>query len=174
MLAHWPALTYFCCMVAGMTSWGCTPTCRGFDHFYGFYNAFNDYFTHHVGIGLDFRSDLVPVHNESGQYFTEIVTANAIGWLGAVISADASQSSFAYLAHESNHAPMQVPASYIDRGVCKTKIPATDPTRRMLCGMMSAVDDSVANMTAAYKRLGLWSETIVIFSTDNVRAHSPV
>lgn len=20
-----------------MTSWGCTPTCRGFDHFYGFY-----------------------------------------------------------------------------------------------------------------------------------------
>ena len=33
----------------GMTSWGCTPTCRGFDHFYGFYNAFNDYFTHKVG-----------------------------------------------------------------------------------------------------------------------------
>jgi arylsulfatase B len=51
---------------AGMTSWGCTPTCRGFGHFYGFYNAFNDYFTHHGGVGLDFRDDLVPVINETG------------------------------------------------------------------------------------------------------------
>lgn len=33
----------------GMTSWGCTPTCRGFGHFLGFYNAFNDYYTHKVG-----------------------------------------------------------------------------------------------------------------------------
>ena len=53
---------------AGMTSWGCTPTCRGFGHFYGFYNAFNDYFTHHVGVGLDFRDDLVPVINETGAH----------------------------------------------------------------------------------------------------------
>jgi len=45
-------------------------------HFYGFYNAFNDYFTHHVGPGLDFRDDVDPVRNETGNYFTEIVTAN--------------------------------------------------------------------------------------------------
>ena len=51
-----------------MTSWGCTPTCRGFDHFYGFYNAFNDYFTHHVGAGLDFRDDVTPVTDQTGQY----------------------------------------------------------------------------------------------------------
>ena len=37
----------------------------------------------------------------------------------------------------------------------------------MLCGMMRAVDSSVANMTAAYKRLGLWQETVVIFSTES-------
>ena len=57
-----------------MTSWGCTPTCRGFDHFYGFYNAFNDYFTHHVGVGLDFRDDLVPVINETGAHVSQCRT----------------------------------------------------------------------------------------------------
>jgi arylsulfatase B/arylsulfatase I/J len=50
----------------GMTSWGCTPTCRGFDHFFGFYNAFNDYFTHMVGAGLDLRNDTTPVTNMNG------------------------------------------------------------------------------------------------------------
>ena len=33
---------------AGMTTWGSTPTCRGFDHFDGFYSAASDYFTHMV------------------------------------------------------------------------------------------------------------------------------
>lgn len=152
---------------AGMTSWGCTPTCRGFDHFYGFYNAFNDYFTHHVGPGLDFRDDLQPVTNETGHYFTELATTDAIRWLEETVGANQSSSTFAYLAHESNHAPMQVPASYIDGSPCQSSIPADQPTRRMLCGMMRAVDSSVRNMSTAYKRLGLWSKTIVIFSTDN-------
>eukprot|EP01052_Picozoa_sp_SAG31_P016200 SAG31_NODE_1065_length_10096_cov_7.151530_5_plen_80_part_00 len=64
---------------------------------------------------------------------------------------------------------MQVPISWLEGSDCITKIPAENPTRRMLCGMMRAVDSSVANATAAYKRLGLWTETVVIFSTDNVR-----
>ena len=66
----------------------------------------------------------------------------------------------------------QVPPSWIAEGCLA--IPETNPTRRMLCGMMRAVDSSVKNMTGAYKRLGLWEQTIVFFSTDNVRefAHS--
>jgi len=66
-----------------------------------------------VGPGLDFRNDISPVPNETGHYFTEIVTANAIGWLEGVHAENASRPTFAYLAHESNHAPMQVPPSYI-------------------------------------------------------------
>ena len=134
---------------AGMTSWGCTPTCRGFDHFYGFYNAFNDYFTHHVGAGLDFRDDVTPVtdqtghyacatdpaghyrcHNDSAHYFTEIVTANAIGWLEAAVAANASASTFAYLGAQvcrfASVVPTHAPAVHrcdccacaIHRGEC--------------------------------------------------------
>ena len=61
----------------------------------------------------------------------------------------------------------QVPESWIASGCLA--IPATNPTRRMLCGMMRAVDSSVKNMTGAYKRLGIWEQTVVFFSTDNVR-----
>ena len=62
---------------------------------------------------------------------------------------------------------LQVPASWIAEGCLA--IPESNPTRRMLCGMMRAVDSSVKNMTGAYKRLGLWEQTVVFFSTDNVR-----
>jgi arylsulfatase B len=36
---------------AGMTAWGSTPSCRGFDHYRGFYSAASDYFKHTVGPG---------------------------------------------------------------------------------------------------------------------------
>jgi len=42
--------------------------------------------------------------------------------------------------------------------------------RRHRCGMMTAVDDSLRNVTDVYKELGIWNETIVIFSTDNASA----
>eukprot|EP00666_Eupelagonemidae_sp_cell4sb_P008741 gene8741-9261_t len=32
---------------------------------------------------------------------------------------------------------------------------------------VAAVDDSLRNLTAEYRRLGIWEATLVIFSTDN-------
>lgn len=103
----------------------------------------------------------------NGTYFTEAVTDDAVRWLHAEIGASGNgPSTFAYLAHESNHAPLQVPAHYIDGG-CAAAIPRSRPARRVVCGMMRAVDESLANVTNAYKKLGVWSQTVVIFSTDN-------
>ena len=105
----------------GMSYWGCTPTCRGFGHFYGFYDAGNNYFSHRVGGYLDFRDDVAPVTDMNGTYFTEAVTANAVQWIRA--SAGGGKSTFAYLAHESNHGPMQVPMRYV-AGHCADTVPA--------------------------------------------------
>lgn len=102
----------------GMSFWGCTPTCRGFDHFYGFYNAANNYFTHHVGPGLDFRDDVTPVSTLNGTYFTEAVTADAVEWIAANAGRPRATSTFAYLAHESNHGPMQVPMRSVSHLSC--------------------------------------------------------
>jgi arylsulfatase A-like enzyme len=68
----------------GMTTWGCTPTCRGFNHFSGFYNAYNDYFTHEVGPGVDLRQDFAPDEGEKGTYFTELLTARVAAWIKGV------------------------------------------------------------------------------------------
>ena len=64
---------------AGCTVWGSTPTCRGFDHFNGFYSAASDYYTHQVGAGFDYHLE---THRRSagdfaayGDYTTHRVTS---------------------------------------------------------------------------------------------------
>ena len=105
----------------------------------------------------------LPIVTLSGVYFTEAVTTDVVRWLGTVVGAAAPKprSSFAYLAHESNHAPLQVPERWTAGG-CEDGIPADRPSRRIVCGMMQAVDSSLANVTAAYQRLGVWDQTVVI------------
>eukprot|EP00058_Branchiostoma_floridae_P021805 XP_002607295.1 hypothetical protein BRAFLDRAFT_88244 [Branchiostoma floridae] len=39
--------------------------------------------------------------------------------------------------------------------------------RRILLGMVSALDEAVGNVTMAMKKAGLWDNTLVIFTTDN-------
>ena len=88
--------------------------------------------------------------------------------MAASVTAKPNRSTFAYLAHQSNHGPLQVPQRYID-GECAAGIPVANPSRRIICGMMRAVDDSLANMTSLYQSLGaeVWERTVIIFSTDN-------
>ena len=38
--------------------------------------------------------------------------------------------------------------------------------------MVAALDDGVARVEKAYIAAGIWDETILIFSTDNVRTHA--
>uniref|UniRef100_A0A8W8HST5 Sulfatase N-terminal domain-containing protein n=1 Tax=Magallana gigas TaxID=29159 RepID=A0A8W8HST5_MAGGI len=46
----------------GFCKWECTPTYRGFDTFFGFYNDQEDYYTLSVAGGKDFRDNKVPVN----------------------------------------------------------------------------------------------------------------
>ena len=149
----------------GMTSWGCTPTCRGFDTFSGFYNALETYFTHMVGAGLDLRRDFTPDVNQSGVYSTSLFAMRASEWIQAAVASGA-KNTFGYLAFQAIHAPQQAPQAYVD-GYCTTAIPASQPVRRIACAQMRAVDDGVATVIAAYKAAGIWDDTLLIFTADN-------
>ena len=54
----------------GYYKWAYTPTYRGFDTFYGFYNYGEDHFAHTMKDILDFRDNKEPVRDLDGKYGT--------------------------------------------------------------------------------------------------------
>ena len=149
----------------GMTTWGCTPLCRGFQHFSGFYNAFNDYFTHRVGDGLDLHLDFSPDANQTGLYETELITSRVQQWITNQVATNPGSPTFAFVAHQAIHAPQQITERYLSGG-CE-KFPDSNLVRKIACGQMAAVDESMANISATYKALGIWDDTLIIFTGDN-------
>jgi len=156
---------------AGMTAWGSTPSCRGFDHYRGFYSAASDYFKHTVGPGFDYHTDERGASKAGdpsavGVYTTEAVTSAVQGWITGQIAARPEAKTFAYVAHEAVHGPMEVPERYIG-DTCRALVGDSHGTRLIYCGMVRAVDESVANITATYEKLGILNDTLFVLSADN-------
>merc|ERR1719460_276725 len=71
-----------------------------------------------------------------------------------------------YLAFQSVHNPYDMPpVSLVDVNKTYPEIP--DETRRIYAGMMQALDMAIGNVTEAFRRAGLWENTIMVFTTDN-------
>ena len=54
----------------GYNKWDYTPTYRGFDTFYGYYNGAEDHYTHKILKILDFRDNKEPVRDLDGKFGT--------------------------------------------------------------------------------------------------------
>ena len=162
----------------GMFMWQYTPTYRGFNSFYGYYNADEDYFTHSVAAqigvlednindeklalfeGIDFRNDTEPVTNKNGTYSTYLFT-EAI--MEKIEQHDSDKGPFfMYAAYQSVHSPLEAPQKYIDE--CSS-IPYKD--RQIFCGMLRAADEGIANITQLLQEKNLLDDTIIIFTSDN-------
>ncbi|XP_022100296.1 arylsulfatase I-like [Acanthaster planci] len=145
-----------------------TPSHRGFDTTFGYYNGKGDYWTHfdtEIYSGIDFHMNGSVFKSVYGQYSTELFTQRA----EEVISAhDKSKPLFLYFAHQAVHSAndrehaLQAPKEYYDR------FPnITDENRRMFAAMVAVMDESVGNVTRALKQAGLFNNSVIIFSTDN-------
>lgn len=70
----------------GFYNWDSTPTYRGFDTFYGFYNGAEDHYTHVQSRFLDFRDNKEIVRDMNGTYsvnsFTKVSYVPVV-WNGA-------------------------------------------------------------------------------------------
>ncbi|CAH1273093.1 ARSB [Branchiostoma lanceolatum] len=143
----------------GMCNWKYTPTYRGFDSFYGYYNGAEDYYTHVVANGLDLRDDKEVVKTKNGQYGTYFFTDRVVD---IVEKHPADTPLFLYLPFQNVHQPLQVPKRFEDMYAS-----VQNENRRKLLGMVSALDEAVGNVTMAMKNAGLWDNTLVIFTTDN-------
>jgi arylsulfatase B/arylsulfatase I/J len=152
---------------AGMTTWSYTPTCRGFDYFYGYWNAAQDYYTHGGPHALDMHENFDTDRSVSGEYSTTLYTRKAQAWIEQTQAPGASKkdNTFLYLAYQAMHGPIEAPEEYVNTEFCKSVTTANK--RNVYCGMMACLDEGIANLTATYERLGIWDDTLVVLAADN-------
>ncbi|XP_070575005.1 arylsulfatase J-like [Ptychodera flava] len=152
----------------GFFAWQYTPTFRGFDSFFGYYNGKEDYYDHmtleNEYMGYDLCDNVSVRHSFDGQYTTELFTTK----VEDIIKQNNNQQPlFLYLAHLAVHSanpsqPLEAPDKYVKR------FPhIQDNNRKMFAAMASALDDSVGNITKTLKYTGLYNNSIIIFTTDN-------
>ncbi|XP_071529459.1 arylsulfatase B-like [Panulirus ornatus] len=173
----------------GFCDWAYTPTKRGFDTFYGYYNGAEDYYSHErsdlfdprmdqcyepetehcsrtpqtPGDGgrewLDLRNNTVPDHSKKGVYSTYVFASYVEDLLS---SRSSEEPMFLYLAFQSVHAPLQVPAKYT-----KPYKHIHHHDRRTYLGMVGAMDEAVGRVVAALKASGHYNNSVIVFTTDN-------
>ncbi|CAN8029041.1 unnamed protein product, partial [Ixodes persulcatus] len=145
-----------------------TPTYRGFDSFFGFYNGFGDYFRHLVQngdhIGLDLWDNEVAVRTECGNYDTDMLTDKAVS---IIASHDTTKPLFLYLSHRSAHsaltsAPLQAP----EKNIAKFGY-IGERNRTIYAGMVDSMDAAFGRLVEALSGAGVLNNTIVVFSSDN-------
>ncbi|CAN7988134.1 unnamed protein product, partial [Ixodes hexagonus] len=145
-----------------------TPTYRGFESFYGYYNGGEDYFNHafhsNDQFGLDFWNDTTPVRTEWGHYSTYLFTDRAVS---LVKNHDKSKPLFLYMAHQAVHCGdflvgLRAPESAI------AHFPyIRNKNRSIHAGAVYELDQSVGIVMEALHRRDMLKNSIVVFSTDN-------
>ena len=170
----------------GMHKWEYTPTYRGFDSFYGFYDNGEDYWLHAVTavppyygddhhddvnigrdiclnpsyLGIDFRNDTNPVVDQTGVYSTGLFTQSIMQAIKKYAIEEVP--FFIYAAYQAVHGPLEVPDEYLEE--C-SYIPYEK--RRIFCGILRAADEGIANITQLLQEKNMLDNTIIIFTTDN-------
>ncbi|XP_038067304.1 arylsulfatase B-like [Patiria miniata] len=146
----------------GIYKKACWPTRRGFDSYFGYLQGSEDYYTHSVAGGLDLRDNEDSVWNYTGSYSTTLFTQRAQELLRRHSSQTPDTPLFLYLPYQAVHEPLEVPEQYM---VPYAHI--TDKKRRIYAGMVACMDEGIGNITQTMDQLGLWKDTVLVFSTDN-------
>ena len=98
----------------GYSSWACTPNCKGFEYFLGFYGPVQDYYSHGLGPrGLDFHENREHAPQYRGEYSTTLFFRKAVEWITKTSAdvANVGRGSFLYLATQAVHSPMDKPSA---------------------------------------------------------------
>nr|UNO37547.1 sulf4 [Psylliodes attenuatus] len=147
-----------------------TPTFRGFDTHYGYWQGFHDYYTHMVkasfsdDTGYDFRRNLEVDYDAKGKYSTTLFTNEAVK---LIREHDTEKPMFLYMTHLAPHAGNEVdPLQAPDEEIAKFAH-IKDPERRIYAAMVSMLDQSVGTVIAALREKQMLQNSVILFMSDN-------
>ncbi|XP_065308546.1 arylsulfatase B-like [Dermacentor albipictus] len=144
-----------------------TPTYRGFDTFYGYYNGEEDYYNHTLRegehFGLDFWEGVSSATNESGHYSTTLFTDKAVD---LIKSHNASEPFFLYLSHQAPHGGVEVPLAAPKENIDKFAY-IGEENRTVYAAMVDALDESVGAVVEALQAASMLDNSVLVFSSDN-------
>ena len=153
--------------VTGATRVG-GPRAHGFDAFFGLMGSHVDYWHHNRGPkSEDLWEDETQISMD-GQYLTTLITDRSIRFIEQ--SAAAGQPFFVDVAYNAPHWPYNRPdrpSPAPGSGAHVLANAENPPTRADYATMVEAADSGVGKILQAVDRLGLTSNTIVIFTNDN-------
>ena len=150
-----------------------TPTHRGFDKSYSYWNGFVDYWSKsyasytdlHDGVDLVTNPDELSPDLHNGILMQTKAEA-AIADHAAKYS---DQPMFLYYAMQLIHGEWSAPASYLQR--CGVPTTVTDEYVRNVtqnyCALNVMLDEAVANLTCALETYGMADNTILVLVSDN-------
>ncbi|XP_063225571.1 arylsulfatase B-like [Bacillus rossius redtenbacheri] len=147
-----------------------TPTHRGFDSHFGYWNGYQDYYDHTMAdttmrfAGLDMRRNMSADWGSTGRYATDLYADEAAR---LIRDHDPRRPLFLYLAHLAPHTgnprrPFQAPDDEVARFAH-----VADPERRLYAAMVSRLDKSVGQVVAALRSKGMLENSVVVFMSDN-------
>ncbi|XP_077533190.1 arylsulfatase B-like isoform X2 [Haemaphysalis longicornis] len=144
-----------------------TPTYRGFDTFYGFYGAEEDYYNHtnrlDDRLGLDFWFNTEPLWNETGHYSTTLYTERA---RNLIRNRNKRKPFFLYLSHQAAHSGVDVQFAAPVDNIKKFHYIA-EKERTIYAAMLDTLDESVGAVLLALQEEDMLDNSIVVFSSDN-------
>ena len=142
-----------------------SPNAHGFDYSFGLKSGYHDFYAHSDGNGKpDLWEDGRAI--EAPGYMTDLITERANGF----IERSAGRAFFVEVAYNAPHWPYQVPDQASVAPGNARHLLASDPaasTRADYVAMVERVDRGVGEILRTLDRLGLASNTIVIFTNDN-------
>jgi arylsulfatase B len=149
-----------------MSSLARTPTYRGFDYFYGYYNSFIDYWTKTYDGYVDLHEN-EEVVTDTAALDDNYHSAFLFQEKAEKVIEDHAQNYkdhplFLLYSLQLVHAPYSVPDIYLQR--CST---GGYNDNANYCGMNIMIDEIVTNITCKLEETGMDANTIMIVASDN-------
>src|ERR1051325_9954866 len=139
------------------------PNARGFDEFLGFIGGSHAYW---LGRNSKIFHNGKP-HDAIGKHTTDLFADAAIGF----IKANKDRPFFCYVPFNAVHGPMRSAERDADSAkpewLAKYEKLGVAQPRRDYCAVMSHADDRVGDLLKTLRELGLETNTLVIYLSDN-------